>query len=63
MELLEGETLSERARRGPLAIDDLLDLGIQLAESWILYVQEKYDEVARKVREVIVRKPDAEGAW
>jgi non-specific serine/threonine protein kinase len=36
---------------------------VQLAESWILYVEEKYEEAARKVREVIVRKPDTEGAW
>ncbi|MGB5878584.1 MAG: serine/threonine-protein kinase, partial [Thermoanaerobaculia bacterium] len=33
MELLEGETLAERIRRGPLALDELLDLGIQIADA------------------------------
>ncbi|MGK2855902.1 MAG: protein kinase domain-containing protein [Thermoanaerobaculia bacterium] len=36
---------------------------VQLAESWILYVEEKYAEAATKAREVLVRKPDTEGAW
>ncbi|MGE5125448.1 MAG: protein kinase domain-containing protein [Betaproteobacteria bacterium] len=33
MELLEGETLAERARRGPLDTGPLLDLGIQIADA------------------------------
>jgi serine/threonine protein kinase/tetratricopeptide (TPR) repeat protein len=33
MELLEGETLAERIRRGPLALAELLDLGIQIADA------------------------------
>src|SRR5262249_37903697 len=33
MELLEGATLSERIRRGPLEIGALLDLGIQIADA------------------------------
>ncbi len=33
MELLEGETLSERIRRGPFDLPQLLDLGIQIADA------------------------------
>ncbi len=33
MELLEGETLGERVRRGPLDVAPLLDLGIQIADA------------------------------
>jgi serine/threonine protein kinase/tetratricopeptide (TPR) repeat protein len=33
MELLEGETLRQRMRRGPLEIDHLLDLGIHVADA------------------------------
>jgi non-specific serine/threonine protein kinase len=33
MELLEGETLGERVRRGPLDVGPLLDLGIQVADA------------------------------
>jgi non-specific serine/threonine protein kinase len=33
MELLEGETLAERVRRGPLDAGHLLDLGIQVADA------------------------------
>lgn len=33
MELLEGQTLSERIRRGPLEISQVLDIGIQLADA------------------------------
>ncbi len=33
MELLEGETLAERVRRGPLDAGPLLDLGIQIADA------------------------------
>ncbi len=33
MELLEGETLAERVRKGPFEIAPLLDLGIQLADA------------------------------
>ncbi len=33
MELLEGETLGERVRRGPLDVGPLLDLGIQIADA------------------------------
>jgi serine/threonine protein kinase/tetratricopeptide (TPR) repeat protein len=33
MELLEGETLAERIGRGPLALGELLDLGIQIADA------------------------------
>ncbi|PYQ32180.1 MAG: protein kinase [Acidobacteria bacterium] len=33
MELLEGETLAERIRRGPFDLPQLLDLGIQIADA------------------------------
>jgi serine/threonine protein kinase/tetratricopeptide (TPR) repeat protein len=33
MELLEGQTLSERIRRGPFDLPELLDLGIQVADA------------------------------
>ena len=33
MELLEGETLAERIRKGPFEIGPLLDLGIQIADA------------------------------
>ena len=33
MELLEGETLAERIRRGPLELAQLLELGIQIADA------------------------------
>jgi non-specific serine/threonine protein kinase len=33
MELLEGETLAERLRRGPIALEELLGLGIQVADA------------------------------
>src|SRR5262249_61431819 len=33
MELLEGETLADRIRRGPFAIAALLDLGIETADA------------------------------
>lgn len=33
MELLEGKTLAERMRGGPLEIDEILDLGIQIADA------------------------------
>ena len=33
MELLEGESLKERIARGPLPLDDLLDLGVQIADA------------------------------
>jgi serine/threonine protein kinase/tetratricopeptide (TPR) repeat protein len=33
MELLEGETLKERIRRGPISNDELLDLGIQASDA------------------------------
>jgi serine/threonine protein kinase/tetratricopeptide (TPR) repeat protein len=33
MELLEGETLAERIRRGPFELASLLDLGIQIADA------------------------------
>jgi serine/threonine protein kinase/TolB-like protein/Flp pilus assembly protein TadD len=33
MELLEGETLRQRIRRGPLEIDQLLDLGIHVSDA------------------------------
>jgi len=33
MELLEGETLGERIRRGPFSVGPLLDLGIQIADA------------------------------
>lgn len=33
MELLEGESLKARIARGPLRLDDLLDLGVQIADA------------------------------
>ena len=33
MELLEGESLKERIARGPLPIDDVLELGVQIADA------------------------------
>ena len=33
MELLEGDSLKQRIARGPLAVDDLLDLGVQIADA------------------------------
>jgi TolB-like protein/DNA-binding winged helix-turn-helix (wHTH) protein/Tfp pilus assembly protein PilF len=33
MELLEGESLKQRIRRGPLPIDDLLEIGIQASDA------------------------------
>jgi tetratricopeptide (TPR) repeat protein len=33
MELLEGESLKQRIARGPLAVDDLLDVGVQIADA------------------------------
>jgi serine/threonine protein kinase len=33
MEYLQGETLRERLYRGPLLLDELLDLGIQIADA------------------------------
>jgi serine/threonine protein kinase/tetratricopeptide (TPR) repeat protein len=36
---------------------------IQVAEAWILYAEEKYDEAVRRVRAAVARKSDAEGAY
>jgi tetratricopeptide (TPR) repeat protein len=33
MELLEGESLKQRIARGPMALDDLLDVGVQIADA------------------------------
>src|SRR5918993_5079515 len=33
MELLEGETLSERLERGPLSLEEALAIGLQIAEA------------------------------
>ena len=33
MELLEGDTLTQRIRAGPIPIDELLELGIQIADA------------------------------
>ncbi len=33
MELLEGETLTQRIRKGPIPIDELLELGIQISDA------------------------------
>jgi TolB-like protein len=36
---------------------------IQVAEAWILYAEGKYDEAVERLRKVIGRKPDTEGAY
>jgi serine/threonine protein kinase/Tfp pilus assembly protein PilF len=36
---------------------------VLVAEGWILYAEEKFDEASARVREAIVRKPDCEGAY
>jgi len=36
---------------------------VLVAEAWILYMKEEYDEAARRVRQAIARKPDAETAY
>jgi non-specific serine/threonine protein kinase len=36
---------------------------VQVAESWILYAEDKYEEVVRRIRGVIQRKPDTGGAY
>jgi non-specific serine/threonine protein kinase len=36
---------------------------IQAAEAWILYAEEKYEEAIQRIREVIRRKADCEGAY
>jgi non-specific serine/threonine protein kinase len=36
---------------------------IQVAESWILYAEGHYDEAVARLRRVIARKPDTEGAY
>jgi eukaryotic-like serine/threonine-protein kinase len=39
MELLEGETLDDRISRGPLTMDELLDLGIQWPTDWRQHIR------------------------
>ena len=36
---------------------------VLVAEGWILYAEEKFDEASSRVREAILRKPDCEGAY
>ena len=36
---------------------------VLVAEGWILYAEEKFDEASSRVRETILRKPDCEGAY
>ena len=36
---------------------------VLVAEGWILYAEEKFDEASSRVREAIQRKPDCEGAY
>lgn len=36
---------------------------VLVAEGWILYAEEKFDEASRVVQEAIARKPDCEGAY
>jgi serine/threonine protein kinase/tetratricopeptide (TPR) repeat protein len=36
---------------------------IQVAEAWILYVEGRFDETVRRLRDVVARKGDAEGAY
>jgi non-specific serine/threonine protein kinase len=36
---------------------------VQVAESWILYAEGHYEEVVKRVRAVVERKPDTEGAY
>jgi non-specific serine/threonine protein kinase len=36
---------------------------VLVAESWILYAEDKYEEVVRRIRGVIQRKPDTSGAY
>jgi len=54
--------------RGKAASQQASSLGgdspeIQVAEAWILYAEGKFDEAVRRVREVVGRKGDAEGAY
>jgi len=36
---------------------------VLIAEGWILYAEERFDEAIRRVKEAIERKPDCEGAY
>ena len=36
---------------------------VVVAEAWILHTEGKFDEAARRVRQAIAKKPDAEGAY
>ena len=36
---------------------------VQVAESWILYAEGHYEEVVKRLRAVVERKPDTEGAY
>jgi TolB-like protein/Flp pilus assembly protein TadD len=36
---------------------------VMVAQAWILYAKEQYDEMAAIVRNVVARKPDCEGAY
>ena len=36
---------------------------IRVAEAWILYAEEKYEEASQRVRQAIERRPDVEGGY
>jgi serine/threonine protein kinase len=55
----------ERAREASRKASSLGKVApeIQVAEAWILYAEEQYDEAISRVRQAIERKPDCEGGY